>query len=100
MASPLTDGSYLSSARMSGVTTDKIFYNKNDKLFISGVLDPNIKVTVTIYAPNGKKITISDVADSSGSFDALHVLRDAQTGTYHLRATQPYSYAETAFRVL
>jgi hypothetical protein len=94
------ESTLVSDARSVGVTTDKIFYNKNDKMFISGILDPNEPIKITIYAPNGQKMKITDKTDLSGSFRVLHVLQDAQSGTYRLKVSQTESYAEIAFRVL
>ena len=91
---------YVSSARSLAVTTDKIFYQKSDKIFIEGVLDPNTDVLLTIYAPDGQKIKIMDETDSTGKFKVLHVLHDADSGTYRLKVRQPDGYAETSFRVL
>ena len=91
---------YISNARSLAVTTDKIFYNKSDKIFISGVLDPNTDVLLTIYAPNGQKIKIMDKTDYAGKFDALHVLYNADSGTYRLKVRQADGYAETTFRVM
>jgi hypothetical protein len=90
----------IQDARSVGITTDKIFYNKNDKMFISGILDPNEPIKITIYAPNGQKMKISDKTDLSGSFRVLHVLQDAQSGTYRLKVSQTENSAEIAFRVL
>ena len=91
---------YVSNARSLAVTTDKIFYNKSDKIFISGVLDPNTDVLLTIYAPNGQKIKITDETDYTGKFNALHVLYNADSGTYRLKVRQADGYAETTFRVM
>ncbi len=91
---------YVSNARSLAVTTDKIFYNKSDKIFISGVLDPNTDVLLTIYAPNGQKIKIMDETDPTGKFNALHVLYNADSGTYRLKVRQADGYAETTFRVM
>lgn len=95
-----TEPTYISNARSLGVTTDKIFYNKNDKMIISGLLDPNTPVTITIYTPNGQKIKIMDETDPTGSFEALHVLQNADSGTYRLKVRQADGYAETTFKVL
>ena len=91
---------YVSNARSLAVTTDKIFYQKSDKIFISGVLAPNTDVLLTIYAPDGQKIKIMDETDNTGKFKILHVLHDADSGTYRLKVRQPDGYAETSFRVL
>ena len=91
---------YVSNARSLAVTTDKIFYQKSDKIFIEGVLDPNTDVLLTIYAPDGQKIKIMDETDNTGKFKVLHVLHDADSGTYRLKVRQPDGYAETSFRVL
>ncbi|MFY3740178.1 MAG: hypothetical protein HMLIMOIP_000607 [Candidatus Nitrosomirales archaeon] len=91
---------YVSNARSLVVTTDKIFYNKSDKIFISGVLDPNTDVLLTIYAPNGQKIKITDETDYTGKFSVLHVLYNADSGTYRLKVRQADGYAETTFRVM
>jgi len=95
-----TEPTYISNARSLAITTDKIFYNKSDKMIISGVLDPNTDVTITIYAPNGQKIKIMDETDQTGSFNVLHVLQNAESGTYRLKVRQADGYAETAFKVL
>jgi len=95
-----TEPTYISNARSLALTTDKIFYNKSDKMFISGVLDPNTDVTITIYTPNGQKIKIMDETDQTGSFKVLHVLHDADSGTYRLKVRQADGYAETTFKVL
>jgi len=95
-----TEPTYISNARSLAVTTDKIFYDKNDKMFISGVLDPNKAVKITIYAPNGQKIKITDETDPTGSFKVLHVLQNADSGTYRLKASQTGGYVETTFKVL
>ena len=97
---PYDKESLIQDARSVGVTTDKIFYNKNDKMFISGVLEPNESIKITIYAPNGQKMKISDKTDLTGSFRVLHVLQDAQSGTYRLKVSQTENSAEIAFRVL
>jgi len=91
---------YISNARSLALTTDKIFYNKSDKMIISGILDPNIDIIITIYAPNGQKIKIMDQTDQTGSFKALHVLQNADSGTYRLKVRQADGYAETTFKVL
>ncbi len=91
---------YVSNARSLAVTTDKIFYDKSDKIFISGVLDPNTDVLLTIYAPNGQKIKITDETDQTGKFNVLHVLYNADSGTYRLKVRQADGYAETTFRVM
>jgi len=95
-----TEPTYISNARSLAITTDKIFYNKSDKMFISGMLDPNREVVITIYAPNGQKIKIMDQTDQTGSFKALHVLQNADSGTYRLKVRQADGYAETTFKVL
>ena len=91
---------YMANARSLAVTTDKIFYNKSDKMFISGALNPNTHVTITIYAPNGQKVMILDGTDQTGSFKVLHVLHNADSGTYRLKVSQPDGYAQTTFKVL
>lgn len=82
------------------VTTDKIFYDKNDKMIISGKMEPNADLTITIYTPSGDKIKITDETDAKGSFNILHLLQDAGSGTYHLKVRQSDASAETIFRVL
>jgi len=91
---------YISNAGILTITTDKIFYNKNDKIFISGTLKPSMDLTVTIYAPNGQEMLITDGTDKTGSFKVLHVLHDAPSGTYQLQVRQADGYAETTFVVL
>ncbi len=91
---------YISNAGIFTITTDKIFYNKNDKIFISGTLKPSMDLTITIYAPNGQQMLITDGTDKTGSFKALHVLHDAPSGTYQLQVRQADGYAETTFAVL
>lgn len=100
VAPVVTEPTYISNARSLAVTTDKIFYNKGDKMFISGVLDPNTEVTITIYTPNGQKIKIMDKTDQTGSFKVLHVLQNADSGTYRLKVRQSDGYAETTFKIL
>ncbi len=90
---------YISNAGTLTVTTDKIFYNKNDKIFISGTLRPSTGLTITIYAPNGQQMLITDGTDKTGSFKVLHVLHNAPTGTYQLQVRQADGYAETTFMV-
>jgi hypothetical protein len=95
-----TEPTYISNAKSLAITTDKIFYNKSDKMFISGALDPNTEVIITIYTPNGQKIKIMDETDPTGSFKALHVLQNADSGTYRVKVRQADGYAETTFKVL
>ncbi|MEM2759333.1 MAG: T9SS type A sorting domain-containing protein [Nitrososphaerales archaeon] len=91
---------YMQNARIVTVTTDKVFYKKGEKMFISGVLDPNSKITITIYTPSGQKIKIGDQTDVIGNFKTLHVLHNAESGTYILKVSQPKATAETTFKVL
>ncbi len=91
---------YISDAGTLTITTDKIFYKKNDKIFISGTLKPSTSLTITIYAPNGQQMLITDGTDKTGSFKVLHVLHDAPSGTYQLQVRQADGYAETTFMVL
>ncbi len=91
---------YISNARSFTITTDKIFYSNGDKMFISGTLDPNSSITITIYTPSGQKLKIVDATDQTGSFNALHLLRDAESGTYRLKVKESSGYAETTFKVL
>lgn len=91
---------YITNARSLAITTDKIFYSKSDKMIISGVLDPNTHVVITIYAPNGQKIKIMQGTDPTGSFKALHLLQNAVSGTYRVKVSQTDGYAETTFKVL
>ena len=95
-----TEPTYISNARSFTITTDKIFYNNGDKMFISGTLDPNSSITITIYTPSGQKLKILDETDQTGSFKALHVLRDAESGMYRLKVKESSGYAETTFKVL
>jgi len=95
-----TEPTYISNARSFTITTDKIFYNNGDKMFISGTLDPNSSITITIYTPSGQKLKILDETDQTGSFKALHLLRDAESGTYKLKVKESSGYAETTFKVL
>jgi hypothetical protein len=99
-APEIAEFNYVSNARSLAVTTDKIFYSKSDKIFISGVLDPNTDVLLTIYAPNGQKIKITDETDPTGKFNVLHVLYNADSGTYRLKVRQADGYAETTFKVM
>jgi hypothetical protein len=99
IASTDTEQTYLSNARSLALTTDKIFYNKNDKIIISGALDANTDVLITIYAPNGQKTKIMDKTDPTGAFKTLHVLYNADSGTYRLKVRQADGYAETSFKV-
>jgi hypothetical protein len=69
-------------------------------MFITGVLEPNSKITITIYTPSGQRIKIGDETDQKGFFNALHVLRDAESGTYLIKASEPKSFAETTFKVM
>lgn len=82
------------------LTTDKIFYKKGEKMFISGVLEPNSKITITIYTPSGQKVKIGEKTDYRGSFKALHVLHNAESGTYIVAASEPRATAETTFKVI
>ena len=96
------------------VTTDKIFYNKGEKMLISGVLKPNSDIIITIYTPSGQNIMIGEKTDQNGNFKALHVLHDVDErgknkemiGTYIVNASEPidlfdnFSYVETTFKVI
>jgi len=95
-----TELTYIPNARSLTITTDKIFYSNGEKMFISGALDPNTDVIITIYTPHGQKIKILDKTDQTGSFTALHVLQNADSGTYRLKVRQTDGYAETIFKVL
>ena len=95
----VADNSYKNVMSVT-VTTDKIFYEKGEKMLISGVLEPNSKITITIYTPSGQKVKISDRTDQIGSFEALHVLHNAVSGTYIVQAREPMALVETAFKVL
>ena len=94
-----TDSTYINALGVT-VTTDKIFYKKGDKMLISGVLEPNSKITITIQTPSGQKVKIGDHTDQKGSFQTLHVLHDAEMGTYVVKASEPNAFAETTFKVL
>lgn len=94
------DSTVLFSPVTPEVRTDRVTYNSSDKIFISGALDPNTKITITILSPDGQEMKITDRTDVKGNFDALHVLYNAESGTYLLKASHPYSYVETSFRVL
>jgi len=91
---------YIANARSVTVTTDKVIYNKSDKMFISGALEPNSKITITIYTPSGQKVLMGQKTDVTGNFKALHVLSNAESGTYILRVSEATASAETTFRVL
>lgn len=82
------------------ITTDKIFYNKGEKMFISGFLEPNSKITITIYTPNGQELKIGEQTNQNGNFAALHVLHNALSGTYTVKASEPKAFAETTFKVI
>lgn len=81
------------------VTTDRISYNTNDKMIITGTLEPQADITVTIYSPDGQKIKIRDRTDATGSFNIFHVLHNAESGTYYLKAGQAEAQAKTSFLV-
>lgn len=85
-----------------GVTlaTDKIFYKNGEKMLIYGVLEPNSKITITIYTPSGQKVKIGEETDYTGSFKALHVLHNAESGTYKVHVSKANASAETTFKVL
>jgi hypothetical protein len=91
---------YVQNARTMTLKTDKIFYSKGEKMIISGVLDPNTPVVITIYSPNGQKVKISQSTDPTGSFRALHMLQNAESGTYRIKVNQADGYAETTFKIL
>lgn len=82
------------------VSTDKIFYQTGENMLITGALDPNSKLTITIYTPTGQKLKISDNTDPRGTFQVLHVLHNAESGTYLIEASQPTAIAQTTFKVL
>ena len=94
-----TDSTYINAMGVT-VTTDKIFYKKGDNMLISGVLEPNSKITITIYTPSGQKVKIGEHTDQKGSFQALHVLHNAEIGTYIVKVSEPNAFAETTFKVL
>lgn len=94
-----SDTSYMKATGVT-LTTDKIFYKKGEKLFITGVLEPNSKITITIFTPSGQKLKIGQQTDQTGSFKALHVLHNAESGTYIVKASEPRAFAETTFKVL
>ncbi len=90
----------LPELRSMTVATDKVVYSPNDKMIISGKLKPKADLTITIYTPAGEKIKITDETDAYGTFKILHILRDAGSGTYHLKVRQSEASVETVFRVL
>jgi hypothetical protein len=82
------------------VATDKVVYNPNDKMIISGKMKPKSDITITIYTPSGDKIKITDDTDIRGEFKILHILHDAASGTYNLKIRQADTSIETVFKVL
>lgn len=92
--------SYIANAKSVSITTDKIFYKSGEKMLISGAFKPDSKITITIYTPTGQKVKLAEQTDKTGSFKALHVLRNAESGTYVVTASEPMAFAETAFKVL
>lgn len=94
-----SDNTYMANASTVSITTDKVFYKNGEKILISGILEPNSKITITIYTPSGQKVKIGEQTDPMGKFKALHVLHDAEIGTYKLQASEPTAFAETTFKV-
>lgn len=94
-----SDNTYMANASIVSITTDKVFYKNGEKILISGILEPNSKITITIYTPSGQKVKMGEQTDPMGKFKVLHVLHDAEFGTYKLQASEPYAFAETTFKV-
>ena len=94
-----SDNTYMANAGTVNITTDKVFYKNGEKILISGMLEPNSKITITIYTPSGQKVKMGEQTDPMGKFKALHVLHNAEVGTYKLQASEPNAFAETTFKV-
>jgi len=92
--------SYIANAKSVSITTDKIFYKSGEKMLITGAFQPDSKITITIYTPTGQKVKMAQQTDKTGSFKALHVLHNAESGTYVVTASEPMAVAETVFKVL
>lgn len=94
-----SDNTYMANAGTVSITTDRVFYKNGEKILISGILEPNSKITITIYTPSGQKVKMGEQTDPMGKFKVLHVLHDAEFGTYKLQASESYAFAETTFKV-
>lgn len=95
-----SEATYVWNARSVTITSDKVFYKSGEKMLISGVLEPSSKITITIYTPSGQQIVMGQQTDNNGNFKALHVLHNAESGTYIMKASEARAIAETSFKVL